>query len=79
MWLGGWLHLHTAVLKCKFQIMDYDVSWRSKCFGSGKTEWHGSTGVCYDNMKKRIAMEMGFEFRFIRLNEANVREHLLRN
>lgn len=35
--------------------------------------------VCYDNMKKRIAMEMGFEFRFIRLNEANVREHLLRN
>lgn len=29
----------------------------------------------------RIAMEIGFEFRFIRLNEAisYVREHLLRN
>lgn len=44
----------------------------------------GGTGACYDIiMKKRIAMDMGFEFRFITLNEAisfaNVREHLLRN
>lgn len=64
------------------KIADYDAT----LVGAAKEDEQGVEDrlwLFFSDMEKGIAMEMGFEFRFIRLNEAislsYVREHLLRN